>query len=119
MIDQHQSPLGPVTGLVDGIIQGPGLTVGGVESTLGELGVHLPSVAVSLPAAEPGQSTTEAKMAAVKSLVLAVFGVLGGFGVVHVPIAVQASIAGCSALGIAAISFGYSVSRGLRKRGTA
>lgn len=97
-------------GLTAGVLQG--LT----SAALDLAGPHPTTIAT--PAAEPGHTTTEFRMTAVKSLLLAVFGVLAAYGV-GVSGTVQAVVVAVVPPSIAALGAAYSISRGLRKRGSA
>lgn len=118
-------PLGPIVGAVEqaaGDVVAGGATatgglLGGVASALHDLASPTPSV-VGVPPAEPGHTTSEFRMTAVKSLLLAVFGVLAAYGV-GVPQSVQTIAVAVVPVAIAVLGAGYSISRGLRKRGSA
>jgi uncharacterized membrane-anchored protein len=121
--------LGGVTGavgdLTGGVVSAVGDTVGGAVSAVTDVvsavsGAVTGTTAtvVAAPAAEAGQTTSEFKMAAVHSLLIAVFGALAAYGI-GVPAGVQNIIVAAAPIAIAIIGAGYSISRGLRKRGTA
>ena len=103
--------------VVGGTATATGGLLGGVASALHDLASPVPSV-VGVPAAEPGHTTSEFRMTAVKSLLLAVFGVLAAYGI-GVPQNVQTIAVAAVPVAIAILGAGYSISRGLRKRGTA
>jgi hypothetical protein len=113
--------LGPVEqaagDVVGGTATATGGLLGGVASALHDLASPAPSV-VGAPPAEPGHQTSEFRMTAVKSLLLAVFGVLAAYGV-GVPASVQNIAVASVPVAIAILGAGYSLSRGKRKSGTA
>ncbi len=102
---------------VGGVTQGLDTTLSGLTSAVKDLAGPTPSV-IGQPAAEQGEKTSEFKMTAIKSLLLAVFGVLAAFGV-GVSSAVQNVVVAVVPIAIAILGAGYSLSRGLRKRGSA
>jgi len=102
---------------VGGVTSGVNTALTGLVDAAKDLASPTPSV-VGQPPAEPGHQTSEFRMTAIKSLLLAIFGVLAAFGV-GVSQSVQNVVVAVVPIAIAILGAGYSLSRGLRKRGTA
>jgi hypothetical protein len=113
--------VGGVGSAVGGVTQGVGETVSGVGDAVTGVGGAVSAVTQPTPPAlthESGVSTSEFKMTAIKSALLAVFGLMAAFGVV-VPKAFQGVVLGTVPIAISVLGGAYAISRGIRKHGSA
>jgi hypothetical protein len=70
-----------------------------------------------MPSIEPGYSTTEFWVSTVTAACTLIFALLADFGVVNFSAQQRTDISAAAVLAVTLIAAGYSIARGLRKKG--